>query len=600
MNKKALRDLLADSRLIALAGRYEGAAESASSSLISRLSGHAGRLGADRFVLPVAGIQGSGKSTLLNALAFDSPVLPIDADETTCVPVEIAWGETCQATVHYADGRVEQIPCSEDALGQVVHNEHNPGNRKQVSRVALTSNREMFRPGLVLVDLPGVGSLTQANRDTTERYLREAVGVIFMLRTVPPLTRSEATFVSLQWSALPTALFVQNQWNDETDEEAAAGRDHNVKVLRQIAEQARIELDGAPEIRLVNGFQALRAAFNANPQAMEASGARTFADVLEGFGEDWSARVAADVAGACESELRRLNDIVSAQLEETKLDRQAQSEQMSRAARAFAKQLDAIDERADKMREDARKFRRGVRERLHVWDEATRAGLRNRMRTKMRAGIVDGPHLTRAFNDEQSEATIDIFGDVQGKALELQDRLRADLLELDAWTANAPELRFTVEREASTRYENLGGRAGAVGGALAGLAYGAMLGGPIGAMVGGLFGGLAGQFAGQKAKEGVTYLRAQAAEGEVFAAIEQYVDATTAALNDIAADFCKRLDEVLDQWRASQTRDFESKREQSLSMLDRTSQEKAQAAATLEADLASIGTLLEQLAEVRA
>src|SRR5574343_358123 len=98
--------------------------------MADRLQTYRSQLAAERFVLPIAGIQGSGKSTLLNALAFDEPVLPIDADETTCVPVEIRWAERPQpqATVHYADGRTETLPRTEDALRSVVHNESNPGN----------------------------------------------------------------------------------------------------------------------------------------------------------------------------------------------------------------------------------------------------------------------------------------------------------------------------------------------------------------------------------------------------------------------------------------------------------------------------------------
>jgi hypothetical protein len=614
MNTHALRNLLGDERLLSLAGRYDvKPGDPDTRNLADRLRRYAGKLSAERFVLPIAGIQGSGKSTLLNALAFDTPVLPIDADETTCVPVEIAWAAQLgqQATIHYVDGRTESIPCTEDALRSVVHNENNAGNVKQVSRVVLTSNREMFRHGLVLVDLPGVGSLTHANMETTQRYLREAVGVIFMLRTVPPLTRSESIFVSLQWTALRTALFVQNRWNDETDEEALAGRDHNVKVLRQIAEQARIPLDATPDVRLVDGYEALRAALNGDVRGTESSGARAFAAELEGFGNDWSARVAADVAAACEAELTRLAESVATRLGETKLDRKAHRDHMEREAQAFIRRLEGIDERAGQMRDDARVFRRSVRDHLRKWETEKRAELRNRMRTKMRAGIVDGPRLSSALNDEQKEASTEIFGLVQEDALALQDRLRSDLQNLDAWATDAPDLRFTVDREEALRFENLAGRAGAVAGTLggvwagveAGAAIGGFFGGPvglaIGAAVGAIFGGLAGQYAGNKGKDCVTYLRARAVEDEVFAAIDKYIDGTSVALNRIAAQFCEQLDTLLDQWRASQTHVFEEKREQSLSILNKSAEEKSKLAEVLESDRAMIGSLYTRLNEVR-
>ncbi len=614
MNKRAMRELLADKQLLALAERYDPKrGDTDAPGLADRLRAYTGQLSAERFVLPIAGIQGSGKSTLLNALAFDEPVLPIDADETTCVPVEIVWAaqSSPHATVHYADGRVEGLPCTEDALRSVVHNENNPGNEKGVLRVVLASNREMFRHGLVLVDLPGVGSLTQANMETTKRYLAEAVGVIFMLRTVPPLTRSEATFVSLQWASLRTALFVQNRWNDETDEEALAGRDHNIKVLQQIAEQARIPLVKAPAIHLVNGYEALRAALNQDARVSDFSGLSALRAELDRFGHNWANRVAEDIVAAFKGELDRLTAIVGERLDETKLDRSAHQTRMTDEAQRFSKRLQDIDERAERMRDEAESFRRTVRKQLRDWGNEKGAELRNRMRTKMRAGIVDGPRLARALADEQGEATNEIFSQMQEDAFAMQDRLRGDLEGLDAWSADAPNLRFTVDKEEAIRFENLGGRVGAIGGGVGGMYAGAQAGaalgalvGPVGAVVGGLAGGLLGAFAGQylgdKAKEGVTHLRANAVEGDVFAAIDKYVAGTATALNQIADDFRLKLDAILDDWRTSKSDEFEHERQRSMEMLNMSAAEKACAADSLMSDSATIEALRNKLNEVSA
>ncbi|HEY0094098.1 MAG TPA: dynamin family protein, partial [Archangium sp.] len=206
-----LESLLADGELARLVGQYGG---DKAGDVAQRYALFRERLGLRRFVVPIAGIQGTGKSTFLNAIAFGRPVLPIDADETTCVPVEIrhAREPAMEAVIHFQDGRTERVPADEESLGRFVHNGNNPGNRLGVSKVVLESDRPLLASGLVLVDLPGVGSLTAANLETTRRYLEESAGVLFMLRTTPPITRSESLFVTTWWARLPTAFFVQNWW----------------------------------------------------------------------------------------------------------------------------------------------------------------------------------------------------------------------------------------------------------------------------------------------------------------------------------------------------------------------------------------------------
>jgi len=618
MDKRALLALLNDTQLLAIASRYDlPTADLGRPGLTDRLKSYGRQLLANRFVLPIAGIQGSGKSTLLNALAFDESVLPIDADETTCVPVEIGWAPNPkpQATVHYADGRSDTLPCTEEALRLVVHNEHNPGNEKQVSRVVLESSREMFRHGLVLVDLPGTGSLTAANMATTQHYLAEAVGVIFMLRTVPPLTRSEATFVSLQWASLRTAIFVQNRWNDETDEEALAGRDHNTKVLKKIAEQARVPLSESPMIHVVNGYDALRATLTRNLNLVDQSGLGALHAELERFGDGWGHRVSNGVIAALTADLAHLANALDQQRDEIRLDRSAHEALMAEEARRFADHLQGIDQRAAEMREEAQSFRYTVRQLLREWSKDKSAELRNRMRSKMRAGIVDGPRLARALIDEQAQATDDIFLEIQELALVAQDRLRSDLEGLDAWSAEAPDLRFSVDKEQSPKWENLGGRIGSIAGGLGGGAAGVWAaaevgalvgsaGGPIGtavgAVVGGLIGGLAGLWVGNKVKEGANGLRIKAVEGEVFSAIDSYVREMSAALNGMADDFRNQLDELLQQWRASRTDAFEQEKQRSQTAMKMSHEEKMKAAEALVADVTTLKELQAKLSEVSA
>ena len=117
-------------------------------------------------IIPVIGIQGVGKSTLLNAIIGEE-ILPNEADETTCVPVEIRYAQNDSAEVYFTDGTVNKKLRTKDDLSVYVDNNNNPGNEKNVDKIIIYRNYPILKKGLVFVDLPGVGSLTHSNEKTT-------------------------------------------------------------------------------------------------------------------------------------------------------------------------------------------------------------------------------------------------------------------------------------------------------------------------------------------------------------------------------------------------------------------------------------------------
>ena len=153
-------------------------------------------------VIPVLGTQGAGKSSFLNAVLFGDIVLPVDADETTCILTEIRYGadDKPKAVVVFSSGERHDVSCSEEGLGEYVHQTKNPGNKKGVAHIEIFLKNDVLKQGIVLVDLPGVGSITAANQKTTLEYLKGCPAAIFMLRTVPPITNSESVFIQ---GALP-------------------------------------------------------------------------------------------------------------------------------------------------------------------------------------------------------------------------------------------------------------------------------------------------------------------------------------------------------------------------------------------------------------
>ncbi len=401
------------------------------------------RLSARRFVVPVAGVQGSGKSTLLNALAFDTPVLPIDADETTCVPVEIVYAErpSGQAVVLYADGREEWTAATAESIAAFVHHHHNPANEWQVDRVIVESNRPLLQHGLVLVDLPGTGSLTTRNVETTRRYLEEAVGVVFLLRTVPPLTRSESTFVAFHWARLPTAFFVQNRWMDERDEEVEGGRQHNLHVLKQLAARHRIPLDGDPCIHVVNTYLALRGRLMDNAKDMDASGLGRFEADLEARSREWPKVLRDGITAAVRADLHAALEAIERRRGELNADRATVEAQLKMEGERFKKYIDELERTFAEMRKAIESFSSDRRRDIDDWCRIAGGAIRNEMCTKLRQGIVDGPHLSRALLDEESVQADLIFEKVQEELLAFQVKLRERFQSIREWESERTDFR---------------------------------------------------------------------------------------------------------------------------------------------------------------
>jgi len=562
------------------------------------------RLEARRFVVPVAGVQGSGKSTLLNALAFDTTVLPIDADETTCVPVEICFAEnpSALAVVRYEGGTEEYVPATEASIAEFVHNHKNPGNQRKVDRVVVESNRPLLEHGLVLVDLPGTGSLTQSNVETTKRYLEEAVGVVFLLRTVPPLTRSESIFVAFHWARLPTAFFVQNRWTDERADEAEGGRQHNLLVLKQLAERNRIQLKADPTIHVVTAYQALRGRLSANAADVDSSGLTKFEEALADAAREWPSVLRAGIVEVVETDLQTALEAVERRKAEFSTDRDVLEATLRSEEIRFKKYLDDLQTTFDQTRSDVEAFVAEQRKGLGTWGKNAASEMRNQMRTKLRQGIVDGPRLSKALMDEQSTHADDVFELLQEGLLSFQDRLRERFSDIREWRPGKVGARAGINLEESRKWESAaepvlsGGLA--IGGMVAGTKLGALLGaqlglagGPLGMVIGvgvgavaGLLGGLFGAWAGKKIRREVVLERAIAAEPEVFRAIDQFVVSTKADLSQQLEQFQQHIVDGLKTWLGTQQTRFENERKKTMGALNATKKEREAAIRELESD----------------
>lgn len=225
--------------------------------------------------MAILGIQGSGKSSLLNALLFQDEILPVAVEETTCIPTMIRRpydGEEVGAEVHYLDGKVEEVPLKREFLAKIVDNKYNPSNIMGAAYVLCKMESALLKEGFVFVDLPGVGSLTEQNEETTMKFLKDTNVGIFLLRTVPPITQSEAGFIRIAWPMIQDSLFVQNLWKEESDDEIKSGMKHNEGVLSEIAEERGAQMP--QNILPVNVSMALRASMDDDEEAWANAGAK--------------------------------------------------------------------------------------------------------------------------------------------------------------------------------------------------------------------------------------------------------------------------------------------------------------------------------------
>ncbi len=237
------------------------------------LESHIEKIKTPECYIAILGIQGAGKSSLLNALIFEDEVLPVAVEETTCIPTlirRVYEKETVGAEVHFRDGRVEQMPLERQFLEKVVDNRYNPGNIMDALFVVCRTDARLVQQGFVFVDLPGVGSLTEKNEQTTMRFLQKTSIGIFLLRTVPPITESEAGFIKIAWPRLQQSIFVQNLWAQETGQEVGEGMAHNEKVLSKIAEMQHSSMP--KQILPVNVSLACQASFSKDERSLGISG----------------------------------------------------------------------------------------------------------------------------------------------------------------------------------------------------------------------------------------------------------------------------------------------------------------------------------------
>jgi GTP-binding protein EngB required for normal cell division len=193
--------------------------------LADRAGRLAERLARRRFHVSVLGEFKRGKSTLINAM-LGTELMPTGVLPLTAVATEVGYGPA-GATVVHLDGGAEEIELAQ--LAEYVTEAGNPANVHNVARVEARVPVELLRPGLVLVDTPGIGSVFRHD-EAAARALLEADGAILVLSADAPLSEEERKLLAALTERRAPTFFVLNR----VDHLSAGERDEVARFVSDV------------------------------------------------------------------------------------------------------------------------------------------------------------------------------------------------------------------------------------------------------------------------------------------------------------------------------------------------------------------------------
>ena len=522
--------IIGDSKFLELIDKYTVVAgeESKASDIMKKLAQNVQN---PELIVPVLGSQGMGKSTLINAILGDN-ILPNDADETTCVPVEIRYGTNEKAVVHFQSGETKEIEVSCDSLREFVDNNENDGNEKLVSHITFETPSDLLKSGLVIVDLPGVGSLTQNNHETTMRYIRKLCTAIFVIPTVPTIRRSEEVFIRGAWSSFSSAIFVQNRWDDETDQEVNDSVAFNSLLLKNIAKKANITFNG--KICVVNAYKAVLGRLHDDATECEQSNLPELLIELENLGENRINLEIANFKAKVGSYIKTAQDAIMQYISESQMNEEQLRAERGKIYEEFNTATDEIKLLVDDVFVCVEEERNKADIFAGELSKKSAENLRVDIYKLIDNGIVDGEQLTEAFADYQEKYLLDAveqhYDYMNGMTYELGKKLEVLAEKISLERASSFESQKFENGQAFKFEKILGygiGTAGTFGGIWLGAQIGTAIGGPIGTVIGGIVGigiSIVSGLIGKKTKNSITAKRGSQAKRAIAPLIKDFED----------------------------------------------------------------------------
>jgi len=564
-------------------------------------------------ILPVLGVQGTGKSSFLNALLFGDIVLPVDAVETTCIPTIVRYGNNDKpvANVVFADGSKKEIECTEPGLGEYVHQDKNPGNRMGVSHIEIVWNNDLLANGITLVDLPGVGSITEANQKTTLDFLKKSTGAIFMLRTTPTITKSEATFIQGALPLMGHVFWVQNQWTDDAPNDLKESKEENFATLKKIAIKIRQpeEVINEPEVVCVK--HALDGRILHNQEMIDKSGISQFRDKIIAFKSNWQQAILKGKLAQAREMVD--NALISA---EEKISRLTGDIEIELAKIRQQKKLaDDTLEQNRNIAKEARKYLFDQRSLLSdfVSKQCTvfAENLRNDVREVIDSGVVGGEHLNSAFKDHLTERSGELFEQIQPEFLKITEELAKSLNGLAECKLAGRNINVSTSFSEKTKVHNFYGRGATVTGsvlggwgaaagvaAIKGVALTAFMSTPAGwitAAAGAIVLGLFGMWGGNKAKKVHVESQQDAAKRELFRYISDVQTEAKKTYTESYNTFCAEVEKSIFSWLMNQENSIEDEYAKAKQDLSKPAETKEVEKASVEQDIVFLKNLKESL-----
>lgn len=374
-------------------------------------------------IIPVVGMQGMGKSTLINAI-LEENILPNEADETTCIPVEVKYGENC-AIVYFGNSESMKIPCTVESLSNYVDNKFNYGNEKGVSHIVLHRKIDLLKNGLTIVDLPGIGSLTKENQETTCRYIENLCTAIFIIPTVPTIRKTEQIFIKGMWMNFNSIIFVQNSFG-ESIKEIKESVEYNRKVLRDIAKTIHRSYDD--EISVINAYDAITGALGHNKEKVQTSNITNLINKIEKMVFNWNENrensnreIVLAYIYSCKNEIKTILDKIELSDMELKKKLKKEEEDFENKNKELKSIIERIEIYLSQKEEEVIEF-------ATQQSEECCENIRSNIYRIIDSGVVDGKQLTEAFKNYQTMYLDDVINNFFDFSIMTQSEL-IDLLK---------------------------------------------------------------------------------------------------------------------------------------------------------------------------